>query len=462
MREAGPGAQAEEGRERLEREGAQRHVRPGPSRAARARGRDTAGRCPARRSSGLLSGGAHRTAAVTKAPVRSEPVAAGDAGRLAGVAGPVERPVEPVARTVAGEHPPGPVAAVGGRRQADHHEARRGVAETRHRPRPVGLVGERASAVGRHLFAPGDQPRAAPAALDLGLQLGREGPASGRGRPPAEPTMRGRAPGPEDEDARRPRAPGPSAPRPSARPPSSSWSATASPRPPARCCPAGPRGCTSPRRGGPRPSGQPSGSRRSRPPPTAVYASPMERTRETAAPIAQALRPPGADRQRPPRLRGRRVGGQVAPPARPQARVADGASAGRPGSGSPAASRSPRCRPGSSRPSSTWPRRTRASASSCVSHADPIQAADRVHRRGPARHVPARSWCRRPRSRPSLFGPGRPTVLCVNSTGSLGELVAVVTEHDIDPPDEFTVGTVGPVGERTFLLQSRRGPSCSP
>jgi len=32
-----------------------------------------------------------------------------------------------------------------------------------------------------------------------------------------------------------------------------------------------------------------------------------------------------------------------------------------------------------------------------------------------------------------------------------------VTEHDIDTPDEFTVGTVGPVGERTFLLQSRKG-----
>ncbi len=32
-----------------------------------------------------------------------------------------------------------------------------------------------------------------------------------------------------------------------------------------------------------------------------------------------------------------------------------------------------------------------------------------------------------------------------------------MTEHDIDTPDEFTVGTVGPVGERTFLLQSRKG-----
>jgi len=33
-----------------------------------------------------------------------------------------------------------------------------------------------------------------------------------------------------------------------------------------------------------------------------------------------------------------------------------------------------------------------------------------------------------------------------------------VTEHDLDAPDEFTVGAVGPVGERVFLLQCRQGP----
>jgi uncharacterized repeat protein (TIGR03847 family) len=32
-----------------------------------------------------------------------------------------------------------------------------------------------------------------------------------------------------------------------------------------------------------------------------------------------------------------------------------------------------------------------------------------------------------------------------------------VTEHDVDAPEEFTVGTVGPVGERVFMLQSRQG-----
>lgn len=32
-----------------------------------------------------------------------------------------------------------------------------------------------------------------------------------------------------------------------------------------------------------------------------------------------------------------------------------------------------------------------------------------------------------------------------------------MTEHDLDAPDDFTVGAVGPVGERVFLLQCRQG-----
>jgi len=32
-----------------------------------------------------------------------------------------------------------------------------------------------------------------------------------------------------------------------------------------------------------------------------------------------------------------------------------------------------------------------------------------------------------------------------------------MTEHDLDAPDEFTVGTVGPVGDRTFMIQCRQG-----
>ncbi len=32
-----------------------------------------------------------------------------------------------------------------------------------------------------------------------------------------------------------------------------------------------------------------------------------------------------------------------------------------------------------------------------------------------------------------------------------------MTEYDLEAPDEFTVGTVGPVGQRTFLIQCRQG-----
>jgi uncharacterized repeat protein (TIGR03847 family) len=32
-----------------------------------------------------------------------------------------------------------------------------------------------------------------------------------------------------------------------------------------------------------------------------------------------------------------------------------------------------------------------------------------------------------------------------------------MTEHDLDAPDEFMVGTVGPVGQRVFLLQCKQG-----
>ena len=32
-----------------------------------------------------------------------------------------------------------------------------------------------------------------------------------------------------------------------------------------------------------------------------------------------------------------------------------------------------------------------------------------------------------------------------------------MSEHDLDAPDHFTVGTVGPIGQRVFLLQCRQG-----
>src|SRR5437764_767175 len=80
-----------------------------------------------------------------------------------GQARPEHRRVEPVAAAVAGEHPSGAVRAVGGRGEADDQNAGVRVTEGRDGPAPVALVGEGAAPLGRHLLAPGDEPRAGPA-----------------------------------------------------------------------------------------------------------------------------------------------------------------------------------------------------------------------------------------------------------------------------------------------------------
>ena len=111
-----------------------------------------------------------------------------DDGR-AGEAGAVQRGEEEVARPVAGEHPAGAVRAVGGRRQAEQQHARVRVAEARQRAAPVGLAGEGRPLLARDPLAPGDEPRAAPAGRDPGLEVGergdpsRTGPGGRRGRP---------------------------------------------------------------------------------------------------------------------------------------------------------------------------------------------------------------------------------------------------------------------------------------
>ena len=75
--------------------------------------------------------------------------------------------VEPVAGAVAGEHAAGAVGAVGGGGEADDRQPRRRVAEAGHRAPPVVLAAEAARRVGRACLAPLDQPRAAPAGVDL-------------------------------------------------------------------------------------------------------------------------------------------------------------------------------------------------------------------------------------------------------------------------------------------------------
>ena len=72
----------------------------------------------------------------------------------------MHRPEQPIARAIAGEHPPGAVGAVGRRRQAEHQDPRLRIAEAGDRPTPVHLVAERRPLLDGDLLAPRDQPRA--------------------------------------------------------------------------------------------------------------------------------------------------------------------------------------------------------------------------------------------------------------------------------------------------------------
>ncbi len=78
---------------------------------------------------------------------------------------------------VAGEHPTRPVAAMGGRGEADDEDPRRGVAEPGHRPAPVRLVAESSDLLAGDAFTPLDEPRTAAAGDDLRGQLGQGRPA---------------------------------------------------------------------------------------------------------------------------------------------------------------------------------------------------------------------------------------------------------------------------------------------
>ena len=79
----------------------------------------------------------------------------------------MHRAEQQVAAAVAGEHPAGAVRAVGGRRQPEHDDPGRRVAEARHRPAPVDVVAERGALGASDLLAPLDEARAGAAADDL-------------------------------------------------------------------------------------------------------------------------------------------------------------------------------------------------------------------------------------------------------------------------------------------------------
>src|SRR5690606_12695317 len=83
---------------------------------------------------------------------------------------PVQRRVQEVPRAVTGEHPPGPVGAVGGRGQADDDDRGVRVAEGRDRLAPVLLVPEGGPLLPGHLLPPLHQAGARPAGDHLLLQ----------------------------------------------------------------------------------------------------------------------------------------------------------------------------------------------------------------------------------------------------------------------------------------------------
>src|SRR5512143_2060652 len=60
--------------------------------------------------------------------------------RLVGESRAIQRRIEKVARSIAGKHSPGAIAAMRGRRQSHNQHPRPGIAEARHRLAPVGLL----------------------------------------------------------------------------------------------------------------------------------------------------------------------------------------------------------------------------------------------------------------------------------------------------------------------------------
>jgi len=96
-----------------------------------------------------------------------QPVAAMIGRRLVGEAGAMHRPVQPVARAVTGEHPPGAVGAVRGGGQSEHEHARLRVAEAGHAATPVVVVAVGGALDHADLLPPSHQAGADAARGDL-------------------------------------------------------------------------------------------------------------------------------------------------------------------------------------------------------------------------------------------------------------------------------------------------------
>src|SRR5580658_4644592 len=82
----------------------------------------------------------------------------------------VQHRIHKLAGSVSGERPPGAVRAMSAGSQSKHQHARFGIAESRNRFAPVLMVAVSAALLASNELAIGDQPRAARAADDLGIQ----------------------------------------------------------------------------------------------------------------------------------------------------------------------------------------------------------------------------------------------------------------------------------------------------
>ena len=91
----------------------------------------------------------------------------------------VERAVEPVARAVAGEHPPGAIATVCRRCEPDDEQSSPRIAKSRNRARPVRMIEEPLRRLGGRGLSTAHEPRAPAAARDVrGQRLQRRHAAS--------------------------------------------------------------------------------------------------------------------------------------------------------------------------------------------------------------------------------------------------------------------------------------------
>ena len=78
---------------------------------------------------------------------------------------------EPIATSVAGEHPPGAICAVSTGGEADDEDRGSIGAETRDRGTPIGVIGVGRALDDRDILSPGDQPRTGAALFDRPIEF---------------------------------------------------------------------------------------------------------------------------------------------------------------------------------------------------------------------------------------------------------------------------------------------------